>query len=104
MVLSYTYWKGRFGGDPKIVGTKVSVDGHPVTIVGVAPEGFYGINLLLAQQAYLPLGTAIYGGQAPDFMANRGARLVFVGARLQPGKSVQQAQASLDVVARRLSR
>ncbi len=36
-------------------------------------------------------------------MTNRGARLVFVGARLQPGKSVQQAQASLDVVARRLS-
>jgi predicted permease len=102
MVLSYNYWKGRFGGDPEIVGKNVSVDGHPVTIVGVAPEGFYGINLLVAQQAYLPLGMAIYG-QAPDFMANRGARLVFVGARLQPGRSVQQAQASLDVVARRLS-
>ena len=65
MVLSYTYWKGRFGGDPEIVGTKVSVDGHPVTIVGVAPEGFYGINLLSAPQAYLPLGMAVYGGQAP---------------------------------------
>lgn len=103
MVLSYTFWKGRFGGDSEIVGTKLSVDGHPVTIVGVAPEGFYGINVLVAQQAYLPLGMAIYGGQAPDFMANRGARLVYAGARLQPGKSVQQAQASLDVVARRLS-
>ena len=103
MVLSYTYWKGRFGADPEIVGTKVSVDGHPVTIVGVAPEGFYGINVLVPQQAYLPLGMAFYGGQAPDFMTNRGARLVFVGARLQPGKSVQQAQASLDVLARRLS-
>jgi predicted permease len=102
MVLSYNYWKGRFGGDPEIVGTKVSVDGHPVTIVGVAPEGFYGINVLVAQQAYLPLGMAVFG-QAPDFMANRGSRLVYVGARLQPGRSVQQAQASLDVVARRLS-
>jgi macrolide transport system ATP-binding/permease protein len=102
MVLSYNYWKGRFGGDPEIVGTKVSVDGHPVTIVGVAPEGFYGINVLVAQQAYLPLGMAVYG-QAPDFMANRGSRLVYVGARLQPGRSVQQAQASVDVVARRLS-
>ena len=102
MVLSYNYWKGRFGGDPEIVGTKVSVDGHPVTIVGVAPEGFYGTNVLVAQQAYLPLGMAVFG-QAPDFMANRGSRLVYVGARLQPGRSVQQAQASLDVVARRLS-
>ena len=102
MVLSYNYWKGRFGGDPGIVGTKVSVDGHPVTIVGVAPEGFYGTNVLVAQQAYLPLGMAVFG-QAPDFMANRGSRLVYVGARLQPGRSFQQAQASLDVVARRLS-
>jgi len=56
---------GRFGGDPEIVGAKVSVDGHPVTIVGVAPEGFYGINLLSAPQAYLPLGMPVYGGQAP---------------------------------------
>ena len=42
MVLSYTYWKERFGGDPEIVGTKVSVDGQPVTIVGVAPEDSMG--------------------------------------------------------------
>ncbi len=102
MVLSYSFWKGRFGGDPEIVDTKVSVDGHPVTIVGVAPDGFYGINALSAPQAYLPLGMAVYGGQVTDFTANRGARIVFVGARLQPGKSVHQAQASLDVVARRL--
>src|SRR5215813_7661139 len=93
MVLSYTYWKGRFGGDPEIVGTKVSVDGQPVTIVGVAPEGFYGINLLSAPQAYLPLGMAVYGGPAADFITNRAARIVFVGARLQPGASLQQAQA-----------
>ena len=103
MVLSYTYWKERFGGDPEIVGAKVSVDGHPVTIVGVAPEGFYGMNLLSAPQAYLPLGMAVYGGPAADFITNRAARIVFVGARLQPGESLQQAQALLDSVARRLS-
>src|SRR5215472_3893902 len=103
MVLSYTYWRERFGGDPEIAGTKVSVDGHPVTIVGVAPQGFYGINLLSAPQAYLPLGMAVYGGPAADFITNRAARIVFVGARLQPGESLQQAQAMLDSVARRLS-
>lgn len=103
MVLSYTYWQARFGGDPDIVGTKVSVDGHPVTIVGVASEGFYGINALVTQQAYLPLGMASYGDHLSSFMTDRATRLVFVGARLQPRKSVQEAQASLDVVARRLS-
>jgi predicted permease len=46
---------------------------------------------------------AVYGGPATDFITNRAARLVFVGARLQPGESLQQAQALLDSVARRLS-
>jgi len=69
----------------------------------VAPQGFFGINLMVAQQAYLPLGMAVYGGHAPDFMTDRAARFVYVGARLQPGKTLEQAQASLDVVARRLA-
>jgi predicted permease len=103
MVLSYNYWKQRFAADPQIVGAKVSVDGHPVTIIGVAPEGFYGVNILVAQQAYLPLGMAFSGGHALDSMTDRAARVVNVGARLLRGKNLQQAQASLDVIARRLS-
>jgi predicted permease len=103
MVLSHNYWKQRFAADPAIVGTKVTIDGHPVTIVGVAPEGFYGVNIMAAQQAYLPLGVAVYAGHARDFMSDRATRVVYAGARLLPGKSVEQAQASLDVIARRLA-
>ena len=100
MVLSYNYWREHFAADPEIVGTRVSVDGHSVTIVGVAPNGFYGVNILVAPQAYLPLGMADH---APDFMTDRASRIVYVGARLRPGKSLEQAQASLDVIAQRLS-
>ena len=103
MVLSYNYWQEHFAADPEIVGKKVSVDGHPVTIVGVAPNGFYGVNILVPQQAYLPMGMATYGGRAPDFMMDRAVRVVYIGARLRPGSSLQQAQASLAVVAQRLS-
>jgi putative ABC transport system permease protein len=71
MVLSYSYWKTRFGGDPAIVGRKVSVDGHPITIVGVAPRGFVGIFPFLSIQGYLPLGMLEIGGQPDDFMTNR---------------------------------
>ena len=100
MVLSYNYWREHFAADPEIVGTRVSVDGHSVTIVGVAPNEFYGVNILVAPQAYLPLGMADH---APDFMTDRASRVVYVGARLRPGKSLEQAQASLDVIAQRLS-
>ena len=71
MVLDYAYWKNHFGGDPGVVGEKVSVNGRSLTIVGVAPEGFYGIFTLTSPQAYLPLGMASAENPS-DFMTNRG--------------------------------
>jgi predicted permease len=105
MVLSYSYWKTRFGGDPDIVGKIVSVDGQPITVVGVAPEGFYGVSAWANIQGYLPLGMApISGVDSNDFMTNRGYRAVSVLGRLRPGISLRQAEASLSVEAARLSR
>jgi hypothetical protein len=40
LVLGYSYWKKRFAGDPQVIGKHVEVNGHPVTIVGVAPKDF----------------------------------------------------------------
>jgi putative ABC transport system permease protein len=103
MVLGYSYWQTRFGGDPGIVGRKVSVDGKPITIVGVAPKGFVGVYPILSVQGYLPMGMAIFAGNPSDFMTNRQVRNVPILARLQPGVSVQQAQAVLAVVSQRLA-
>ena len=103
LVLGYSYWMTRFGGDPGIVGKKVSVDGHPMTIVGVAPEGFHGLFPLGEIQGYLPMGMAAMAGNPSDFTTNRGIRNDNVYARLRPGVSMRQAQASLDVVAQRLA-
>src|SRR6202050_3654567 len=103
MVLSYSYWKTRFGGDRSIVGRKVSVDGHPITIVGVAPRGFVGISPILSVQGFLPLGMLEIESAPDDFMTNRQLRNLPVLARLRPGTSLQQAQASLSVIGQRLS-
>ncbi len=103
MVLGYSYWQTRFGGDPGIVGRKVSVDGKPITIVGVAPKGFVGVYPILSVQGYLPMGMAIIAGNPSDFMTNRQIRNVPILARLRPGVSVQQAQAVLAVVSQRLA-
>jgi putative ABC transport system permease protein len=103
LVLGNSYWMTRFGGDPEIVGKKVAINGHPVTIVGVAPEGFHGLFPLGEIQGYLPLGLATIAGNPSDFTTNRGFRNAFVFGRLRPGMSIKQAQASLDVVAQRLS-
>ena len=103
MVLSYSYWKTHFGADPDITGKIVTLNGRPVTIVGVAPEGFDGISSIVRCQAYLPLGMAIIEGYPSDFMTNRQLRTDFLYARLRPGVSLKQVQAALDVVGQRLA-
>ena len=102
MVLGYAYWKDHFGGNPNVVGMKVTMDGSPVTIIGVAPQGFTGVWALAAPQAYLPMGMGLTQNP-PDFIGNRGYRNTSVLARLRPGVSMAQADSSLAVIARRFA-
>jgi macrolide transport system ATP-binding/permease protein len=103
LVLGYAYWETRFGGDPGVVGKQVSVDGHPVTIVGVAPKGFQGLFPLVDVQAYMPYGMRVIEGRNADFMTDWGSRNLRLFGRLRAGKRLAQAQAVLNVVAGRLS-
>ncbi|HEV2617897.1 MAG TPA: ABC transporter permease [Candidatus Acidoferrales bacterium] len=104
LVISYAYWRSRFNGDPSVIGKKASVNGVPVRIVGVAPEGFHGVTSLVDFQGYLPLGMGTALKDVPkDFLAARDKSEVGVIARLRSGVTLQQAQATLNVVARRLS-
>ena len=105
MVISYPYWKTRFGGDPEVLGRKVSLNGRPVTIIGVAPKDFPGVLPLplFSLQGYLPLGMILLEGLPSDFMSNRQNRNVLLLARLRAGRTLPQAQASLAVLSERLS-
>jgi predicted permease len=103
LVLGHSYWMTRFGGDAGIIGTKVSINGHPMTVVGVAPEGFHGLFPLGEIQGYLPMGLSMLAGNPSDFTTNRGFRNSFIYGRLRHGVSLKEAQASLDVVSQRLS-
>lgn len=103
MVLTYDYWKTRFGSDPDIVGKKVVVDGHPITIIGVGPKSFDGINSFLKCQAFLPMGMAFIDGYPMDLMTNRKLQMMMLYGRLRPGVDLKQAQATMDVVGQRLT-
>lgn len=103
LVLSYSFWKTHFGGNRNIVGTTVSVSGRPVTIIGVAPEGFYGFSSILETQGYLPLRLYTFNGRK-DALTERDATELLLLARLKEGISVAQAQPALNVIAARLAR
>ena len=101
MVLSYSFWKTRFSSDPEIVGKRVTLDGHPVTVVGVGPKNFDGISSFLKCQAFLPLGMAFIDGYPADFLTNRKLQMVMLYGRIGPDVSLKTAQSKLDLVERR---
>ena len=104
LVLSYGYWKSRFDGDRGIIGKRVSVNGHPLTIIGVAPEDFHGVESSIDMQGYMPLGMAptLQDASADLFTNEKGGNLELV-ARLKTGVALAQVQPSLEIVSQRLS-
>jgi macrolide transport system ATP-binding/permease protein len=91
-VISYAYWQRRFSGDPAIVNKQVLINNVPITIVGVAPEGFIGSFLGVASSAWVPMAMQreMMGG---DRMGQRGNGWMQSLVRLEPGVSDDQAQA-----------
>jgi predicted permease len=104
IVLGYDYWQERFNGDPTVVGRTVTMDGHPMTIVGVAPKGFGGMQGFLTTAAYLPLSQLPIGGTSADVINNWQNRMFFVYGRLRSGVGMKQASAALNVVAQDIAR
>jgi macrolide transport system ATP-binding/permease protein len=108
LVLGYSFWQKRFNGDPSVIGKQVALNGHSVTVVGVAPKGFHGLYAVVDMDGYVPFSAAIGSkGVAEDSVqdawTHRQDRTLSLLGRLKPGLSVKQAQAPLNVVAQRLA-
>ena len=106
VVLGYSYWRKRFAGDPGVVGKKVEVNGHPFTVVGVAPPEFHGPYSVLDMDAYIPFSAE--SSEDPDNpiqkdWENRESRSLTLMGRLKPGVTIQKAEATLNVVAGRIA-
>jgi putative ABC transport system permease protein len=93
VVLSHGLWQRRFNGSREVLGETVIVNGMPCRVIGVAPKDFHGIHLGLRPELWLPIKMA---GR------DRGARQYFATGRLQPGISIDEARAALDVLAHQL--
>ena len=101
-VLSHGFWLRRFGGDPDVVGETFRVSGQPVTIVGVAPEGFGGMLPLVTPDLWIPPSTQALINEGGGNFEARGDRSSYIFARLADGSTIDVAQEQLNAVARRL--
>ena len=96
VVLSFRCWKTRFHSDPGVINKIAFVNGHPVTIVGVAPKGFLGPTPLIEMEVYFPLGMmTVETGGSTAFLSDVGTRDLIIVARLASGVSIERANAAL---------
>jgi putative ABC transport system permease protein len=98
-VLSHGLWRRRFGGDPAVVGRAITLNGHPFTVVGVAPPGFTGANAGVETAVWVPMAmqaVAVPGREA--FEAREIHWIPFAIGRLKPGVTLAAAQASLNAL------
>src|SRR5215472_5658024 len=94
VILSYGLWLQRFGGDPQVLGKHLEIEGQQSTIVGIMPKDF---DFPVPSDLWTPLVLT------PAQRADRVHQNLHVVARLKNGVSVEQAQAEMDTMARRLA-
>jgi predicted permease len=97
-VISHAYWKKRFALDPSAVGATATINGIPVSIVGVAPPEFFGIAVGSAPDVWIPMAMEPRLNPASTQLKEAGTWWLSVMARLRPGVSERQARANLDVI------
>jgi predicted permease len=102
IVLSQSLWKRLFGSDPKVVGRTVHINGHPFTVIGVAPPHFFGTIVGIEAQYFVPM---MMQPEVLPFenIAERAPTFVHILGRLRPGVTIAQAQAEFTTIAGHLA-
>jgi putative ABC transport system permease protein len=105
-IVSYNYWK-REGLNPAMLGSTMTIDGRPFTVIGIMPQGFTGTTQIFAPEIWLPLG--VYDQVANDFenenrgkLDDRGGRQFMIVGRLKPGMTAAAATPALKTLAANL--
>ena len=96
VIIGHGLWLRAFGGGESALGAAVTIDGRPLTVIGVAPERFSGLMLGPLVEVWTPLAVRT----DPSERGNRGFSIV---GRLREGVGLRQAQTQLDAIAARLA-
>jgi hypothetical protein len=106
VVLGRTMWEKEFGSDPGVVGRHVRINGNELTVIGVAPPAFSGLDQFVRTDFYVPLmmSPRLISDPKAASLEARDARNLSLKGRLKPGVSQVQAQAELSAIGTDLQR
>jgi predicted permease len=103
VILSYNYWTRRFAGDPSVLNRTITLNGQPMTIVGVTPRGFAGVVIGENPDVMVPVMMKARMTPTWDDLLNRRSRWLTIMARLKPGVSIERAEAGMNVLYRQIN-
>ncbi|MEP6833935.1 MAG: ABC transporter permease [Gemmatimonas sp.] len=100
VVLSYSLWQSRLGGDPKILDEQITVNGKSMRVIGVAPKDFTGTTMGSQPKVYVPISMR---AQVEPFFTlkgfeNRQSYWIYVFGRLKPGVTLEQAKTATNAL------
>jgi predicted permease len=95
VVLSYGYWKRRFGLDPNILNKQLVVNGHSLTVVGVSRAGFSGVQVGQVPDVFIPITLKAQMTPNWDGLADRDDHWLAMIGRLKTGMSISRAEAGI---------
>lgn len=96
-ILSHSYWTEKFNRDTGVLGQGILVNGTPLTIVGVAPEGFRSTTLGVLPDVFAPISMREELTPGWKGLEERRSYWAYLFARLKPGITLEQAQAGINV-------
>ena len=96
-VMSYQAWQSDYGGDPSVVGSTFYLQGQPVTIVGIAPQGFFGDRIKSSPPAlWIPLSVEPVVETRNSILHVPDSNWLYMVGRLKPGVSVEALQGKMS--------
>ena len=101
VVISHDYWQHRFAGDRSAIGRTITVNGTPLTIIGVGPAGFTGDIVGQPFDMWIPLMMQPSVMPHTEWMEDRGISWLLMMGRLKPGISIEQARSDIAAVMKR---
>jgi macrolide transport system ATP-binding/permease protein len=102
IVLAHDFWTEEFSRDASIIGRQVRLNGIDFTVVGVAPESFFGITQFVRPAFFVPVMMASRLNTEEDLLGNRRLRNFGVKGRLKPGVTIQAANEEVSTIAKTL--
>lgn len=98
VVLSHAYWETHLGADPNVLNTTLTVNGQPMTIIGVAPVGFAGTTLGSDPKVFVPITMRSLMDPGWEGFENRRSYWAYLFGRLAPGVTLEAAKAEIGTI------